>query len=329
MTKKLLMLILANVLALSSGIYSFAGDLFQRGSGSVEYTGYAPLKDKPVTLYYYIPASGNIKTMPVLFSMHGTKRRGDTARDYWKDFAEHYGFIVLSPEFSKKHYDINAYNYGNVSQKKDVFILNEKQLWTYNIIESIFDYFKEETGNLSERYDIWGHSAGGQFVERFLLCMPDARVYRAVAANPGTWTMITDRDSSYPYSWPYSIKDTEFDSDKYLRPFFAREFYVTVGDKDIDTSSSDFPKYPEAMKQGPTRYARGKNFYKEAKSVALASGHPINWRLSIVRGASHSGRMMIYGSREKSDNGFVYSIDRRTDTAAFELIYGDRLGNRK
>ncbi|MGM9736792.1 MAG: hypothetical protein ACI3ZT_00095 [Candidatus Cryptobacteroides sp.] len=307
-----------------SGTDVFGEGIFHRGEGSYEYSGYGPLAQSPVTLYYYIPESGDVTVMPILFSMHGTKRRGSEARDYWKDFAEHYGFIVLSPEFSKKYYDINAYNYGNVMRTSGEFSPNPQEQWTYNVIEAVFDFFKSETGNLSDRYDIWGHSAGGQFVHRFLLCMPQARVHRAVAANPGTWTMVIGEDSGYGYGWPYSIRGTMFDSEEYLRPFFAREFYVTVGDRDIDTESPDFPKYPEAMAQGPTRYARGKYFYKEARRTALSRGYPINWCQSVVKGASHSSRMMIYGSRRKIDGKLVYDIGDITHTAAFWLLYGDR-----
>lgn len=262
--------------------------------------------------------------MPILFSMHGTKRHGDAARDYWKELAERYGFIVLSPEFSKAEFDLNAYNYGNVAEKAAAFTPKPKEMWIYNVIESIFDYFRAETGNLSDKYDIWGHSAGGQFVQRFLLCMPQARVNRAVSANPGTWTMIVKKDSSYEYGWPYSIKGTIFDSEKYLRPFFAREYFVTVGDADVDTTSSDFPKYPEAMAQGPTRYARGKYFYKEARKTALSLNYPLNWRRSIVHDSAHSGKMMVYGRCSKVNGTTVYDISDISHTAAFWLIYGDR-----
>lgn len=323
MTRKkiFIVLLLAFFCLLSAG----AKDTFVRGSGSCVYTGYAPLKDKPITIYYYIPTKGDVKMMPILFSMHGTKRNGEKAMGYWRDLAERYGFIVLSPEYSKKYYDINAYNYGNVSEKVGEFIPRPKEQWVYNTVESIFDYFRASTGNLSDRYDIWGHSAGGQFVHRFLLCMPEARVHRAVSANAGTWTMVIGKNSSYKFGWPYSIKGTIFDSDKYLRPFFAREFYVTIGDMDTDTTTSDFPKYPAAMAQGPTRYARGKKFYKEARETALSMNLPFNWRRSIVHNSGHSGQMMVFGRRTEEGKDYVYDIDDRSHTAAFWLIYGDRI----
>lgn len=142
---------------------------FKKGEGSMTYAEYAPLSDKPVTLYYYVPKKGDMKSMPILFAMHGAKRDGKKTVGYWKELAEEYGFIVLAPEFSKKYYPQRAYQYGNVSKQEKDYDLNPQNEWTYNIIEAIFDFFCQTTGNLSDKYDIWGHSAGGQFVHRFLL----------------------------------------------------------------------------------------------------------------------------------------------------------------
>lgn len=44
---------------------------WHRGEGKFTFTGYKPLEDKPVTVYFYIPTEGDITTMRVLFVMHG------------------------------------------------------------------------------------------------------------------------------------------------------------------------------------------------------------------------------------------------------------------
>ena len=50
-------------------------------------------------------------------------------------------------------------------------------------IEPLFDHARARFGMEADAYSIYGHSAGAQFVHRFLFHVPDARVARAVAAN--------------------------------------------------------------------------------------------------------------------------------------------------
>ena len=204
----------------------------QRGEGSFVYTGYEPLKDKPITLYYYIPSGGEVERMPVLFSMHGAERDGTIQRNAWKYFAEEYGFVVLAPEYSKTYYTENDYQFGGVYRSAGSGVLNEEPKWTYRTVEALFDYFKSETGNTSATYHLFGHSAGGQFVHRFLLAMPGARVGRAVAANPGSWTFpfaegITGTDGK-SYGWPYAVAATPFADGGHLTAVFARKIRTVM-----------------------------------------------------------------------------------------------------
>ncbi len=303
-----------------------AEEIFRRGQGSYVYT-YAPLKDKPITIHYYIPTHGDIALMPVLFAMHGAGRHGEDPLDAWKDFAEATGFVVLCPEYSSKYYNKDAYNYGNVSKSRKTFDPQPRELWTFTTIEAIFDLFCKQTGNMSDRYDMWGHSAGGQFVHRFLLCMPDARVGRAVAANPGTWTFTSLKgiqNSADTYSWPYSVKGTPFAERENLKKFFARNLFVSLGTADVKTDSKDFPSYPEAMAQGATRYERGANFYKAAREDAKTLGCQLNWQRVDVKDSGHSIKMMVYGKYERVNGKKVYDIHNISPKAGFALIYGDR-----
>ena len=305
-----------------------AQQIFNRGEGKYVYTGYEPLKDKPITLYYYIPSEGDIATMPILFAMHGSHRDATEPLEVWKDFAERDRFILLCPEYSSKYYTQDQYQYGNVSKSRNRFVPVPKEEWTYNTIEAIFDFFKKETGNVSDKYDIWGHSAGAQFVSRFLLCMPEARVNRAVAANAGTWTFVTDgglkgKDGAV-YGWPYSIKGTPFESAEYLKPYFARDLYINLGTHDIDTTKDDFAKYPAAMAEGTTRYERGNKFFKECQHRAKEMKCTFNWHKSEVKGSGHTQKTMVYGTYERVDGKKIYDVENIRHTGGYWLIYGNR-----
>ena len=138
------------------GIVPKDGVFEQRGEGSFVYTGYEPLKDKPITLYYYIPSGGEVERMPVLFSMHGAERDGTIQRNAWKYFAEEYGFVVLAPEYSKTYYTENDYQFGGVYRSAGSGVLNEEPKWTYRTVEALFDYLKSQTGKNTATYQLFG-----------------------------------------------------------------------------------------------------------------------------------------------------------------------------
>ena len=297
----------------------------KRGLDSLEYRSYAPLKDKPVMVYTYIPTSGKIANMPVLIAMHGAERKGMTGITCWSEFAERDGFIVISPQFTKEYYKENDYQFGGVYDRKTKELKPEEE-WTYSIIEPIFDYIKELTGNKAEKYNMQGHSAGGQFTHRYLIAKPNARVDRAVACNPGSWTWCnpdgTINGSENTYTWPYSVQGTPFADKEHLAAFFAREFWVCIGDRDNDPEGKAVPRGEAAKAQGDHRFMRGQNFYAESKKVAEQMGVPFNWNISIVEGIGHQGRGMVYGVR--GPKGKRYSADNYSENGAWYLIFGSR-----
>jgi hypothetical protein len=53
------------------------------------------------------------------------------------------------------------------------------------------------------------------------------------------------------------------------------------------------------MRQGPYRFARGRNYFETARREAERLGVPLAWRLSIVPGVAHSGQNMApHAARE-------------------------------
>ena len=268
------------------------------GYDSLVFTGYAPLQDKPVKVYYVIPETGNLKTMPILFAMHGADRNGPYQIDTWRSIVEDKGVILIAPQFTKALYPEINYQYGGVSYSSSSFVAREEELWTYQIIESLFDYFKENTGNRSKTYDIWGHSAGSQFTHRFLLFMENARVRRAVSSNAGSYTFPSPDGVSYngkSFGYPYSIKDAGRTKEQ-LAKYFARDLTVHLGKADTATTreqDSQLPVSDGAEAQGKCRYERGKNFYATARHIADSVGLPFNWKLVEVPGVPHSSRRMV------------------------------------
>lgn len=328
--KYLLVASLFIILSIFKPLASNPKKAFKRGEGVIEYTQYKPLEDKPISLFYYIPTRGNIKKMRILFSMHGAERSGSLQRNTWRNLAEEYGFIVLAPQYSREYYKENDYQFGGVSEKPDEFILRPREVWTYQSIEAIFDYFKECTGNTSKVYDMFGHSAGGQFVHRYLLATPEARVGRAVAANAGNYSYPDENGIRYSEDdiagWPWSIYETPMVSEEYLVPFFKRDLIILIGDQDISPQLTEKNINTHPVRgQGLTRLDRAWKFFELSRGIALQKGYEYNHRILEVPGAGHSSAQMVHGQRRvrnwRESGGRYYNIKDITNFGAFSLIY--------
>ena len=74
----------------------------------------------------------------------------------------------------------------------------ERDEWSFSIVERLFDHVKSLTTIQPATYYLYGHSAGGQFMHRFVMFMREARFSKAVAANAGWYTM-PDQKIAFPY----------------------------------------------------------------------------------------------------------------------------------
>lgn len=330
MIRKILFSILAVcVLLLTSCASSSSGELggnWHRGDGEFTFTSYAPLADKPIVVYYYIPTKGNIKNMRVLFSMHGAQRTSAPGLENWKHFAEKEGFIIIAPEYRKPYYQENDYQFGGVMKERLGTELAEQESWTYNSVEEIFDLFLKETGSKAKTYDMFGHSAGGQFTHRFLLSNPKARVGKAIAANSGNWTFLCAdglvAESGNVYGWPYSVKNTPMAGEEHLKSFLARDLTIHLGTNDTAVSGQYVPTDEAALAQGKYRYERGHNFYSQAKALAEEKGWEFNWRIVEADGAGHSGKEMVYGTwKTDAEGNKVFDIENYSPNGAFALMF--------
>ena len=314
------------LLLLFTAISAMAQNPWQRGAHAFEYTGYEPLSDRIITVRYYIPIKGDIKSMRVLFSMHGSERNAASGIETWRYFAEQDGFVVIAPEYTKENgWKENDYQFGGIFTSSSNKVLNPPEKWTYQTIEAIFDLFKEQTGNTAEQYDIHGHSAGGQFVNRMVLAMPNARIRLAVASNPSTWTYpfidgIKDKEGNV-YGWPYSVMGSPFATEEHVKRYLAAPLIVHLGNADISTTDEQLSKTPGAMAQGPCRFDRGNAFFKASSQLAKQTKTPFAWRRVEVDDVGHAGRTIVYGKSRSVNGQRVFSTDYITKTGAYNLIF--------
>ena len=166
---------------------------------------------------------------PVVLVMHGMSRTAEKERDTWQELVLENRFLLIVPEFSQRDFPGSRnYNLGNLSGPEGQPV--SRELWTFSAIEPLFDNVKKRYRMTTPSYSIFGHSAGAQFVHRFLFLFDGARVERAVAANAGWYTMP---DFNIPY--PYGLADSRVTPEK-LRHALGLPLTVLLGDRDTDVA---------------------------------------------------------------------------------------------
>ncbi len=235
---------------------------------------------KTVTVWYYIPENAT-PTLPVVVVMPGLKRNGEDYLNDWIPHAKARNFLLVVPEFGLADFPgEEGYIYGNTVDKAGHPLPREQ--WSFSMIEPIFDLVRQKTGNTSAQYRLYGHSAGAQFVQRFIYFVPQARVARVVTANAG-WYLLPE----FTHGFPYGLKDTPV-TDADLKHALALPLVVLLGEADTNAADKVLRHTPEADAQGLFRFARGKYFFARAEAIARADNIPFGWKLATAPGIGHS-----------------------------------------
>lgn len=256
-----------------------------RGAQGVFHVLAGPPADGKLVKVFWRAAPGGEPDAPVLVVLHG---QGRNAQDYLAAMAPHaarHGAAVLAPEFDEANFpDSDNYNLGDVFDEAGR--RRPQAAWSFEVVERAFDAFVKRAGSTQTRYSLFGHSAGAQFVHRFMLFMPATRVERAVAANAG-WYTLPDRAEPFPYGLAGAGE-----SDADLRAWLGKPLTILLGEEDENIEGSGLRKTPEAMRQGPHRLARGRAFFERGRAMAAELATPFRWDLRVAPGVAHDQAAM-------------------------------------
>lgn len=245
---------------------------------------YSGLPQKPLNVFYHIP-SGDKKNMPIVFIFHGEERDARYYRDIWINAANKFGFMIFAPEFNAVDFPGgSSYIIGNVYQDGNFptpATLNSESVWTFSIIEPLFDYVKTTFESSASTYDMFGHSGGGQFVHRFVLFKPNARFNKAIAANSG-WYTVPDGIANYPYG----IMNSPLAA---IAPnsYFRKQLHISIGALDNNGSDSSLRHNVASDLQGLNRLERANYFFTNSQNYAKKNKNEFNWKLRIVPNSGH------------------------------------------
>lgn len=234
-------------------------------------------------VWTYTPDTADT-SLPLVIVMHGQGRNASEYRDQWIEAARAHHFAIAAPEFARSDFPAAShYNLGNRVDADGRAVA--PALWSFSAIEPLFDAVRTRLELTCETYAIYGHSAGAQFVHRYLVFSAAPRVHAAVSANAGWYTR-----PDFDIAWPFGLGGTGLGGADLAR-WLARPMTVLLGSADTAQTGS-LNQTQAAMAQGPHRLARGRSFMEAGLTAAEALGAPLNWRLGYVPGVGHDNSLM-------------------------------------
>ena len=252
------------------------------GTGSFMFSGAAAVRDNPIRVRYIAP-EGDLSTADILFVIPGASRDAEGYQSDWEPLVKGRHVLVVIPVFDEDDYPVSAYNLGNlVDEDGDP---NPRDEWSFTVIDALFDRVVEDVHSRAKDFSMFGHSAGAQFVHRFMEFTP-TRVRAAVAANAGWYTMPDDSED-----FPYGFRGVPTDEED-LADSYRANFTVLLGADDIDPDDSKLRHDDGSDAQGSTRLERGLSFYLTARESAADHSLDFRWHLKVVPGIAHDHTAM-------------------------------------
>lgn len=256
------------------------------------FNGYEPLAAKPVNVSYFIPASGDPAQMPILFIFPGEERDADSHVRLFTDWANANGVMLFGLSFSTAYYSTTTeYILGGMNTRQSAVGLLPSEQWNFNYVETLFEAITSSLSGSQTTYDIWGHSAGAQYVHRFVTFMPQAHVRKAVACNSG-WYSVPD----LAVEFPYGLGQVSEANTGMQQTALARQLSVCIGQN--DTSTDGLNDNTGSVAQGQNRNERGRYYYNRAQQIAQQSGYSFRWTLREVANTAHDATGMARGTMD-------------------------------
>jgi len=155
--------------------------------------------------------------------------------------------------------------------------------WSFTKVEAITKLVGDRLSLADRSIGLWGHSAGAQFVHRFLLFKPRVKVRAAVVAGAG-WYTVLDAATQFPYGLRHpTLRFSRADVRRFLR------VPLTIMRGELDTLvDGDLRQTCEARAQGTHRFDRAGHMYARARQADPGC----RWRLVDVPGVGHDWSAM-------------------------------------
>ncbi|MDP5137861.1 alpha/beta fold hydrolase [Rheinheimera baltica] len=202
----------------------------------------------------------------------------------WIPYAEKYGLIIIAPAFDNERFGNLSQGYGGYRN------LFGKYIGADDFVHQLVEQYRSKTQTGASQFYLYGHSAGGQFVARYVVTHPE-RVIKAVISAAGRYSYPDDR-----VPWPYGAgrlnKKISWDSGAVVRhervsPQLLN--YAKAADKTqivigaLDTKAQD----RRAAHIGSNRIEFAHSWAEAVNDLATHYDMKANIKVHLVAGIGH------------------------------------------
>ena len=242
------------------------------------------INDTAIEVHFYKPA--HYDKGPLLVSFHGLSRDMAAYLDAARDIADRHGMLLVMPLFDRQRFPYWRYQALGITRTSrkitsGPIAVEPPAQWTGTLILKLIDHVRNGEGRPALDYYLIGHSAGGQIVNRFAALVPNS-AKRMVVANPSSYVRPA-RQARFPYGFgdlPEQMAD-----ESAIRRYLAQPITILLGTADLLATNLD--QLRPDVRQGATRYERGRNAFHAAQELARDKDWEFNWRLVEVPGVGH------------------------------------------
>lgn len=274
---------------------SLASDANKKAEKLASEQGSVVLKAVTHGQYHQYIAQDAMKKITILVVNHGMFSNRETAVEasyntlnLWRKFADEHKLILVAPVFDNENYAATVNGAGNGGYRG----LYGRKVGADIFLHEIIDEYKTAKKIYDGRFYLYGHSAGAQFANRYLVRHPHRVI--AVSFSAPAWFSLPFNKHKWPLGmanrkytahWPGESRGQAIDIRPQASTWLAATqipVEVVVGELDLEKM-----RHVEGI-GGDTHVDRAKFWVESMNKFAKTYGKTGSVQLNIVTGVGHN-----------------------------------------